>query len=189
VQALSDFEISECVLKMFYDLDLVQSYRMSHETVCKFIMSVANGYRSTVQYHNWRHGFTVAHFAYSLAKLTPLQNHLLKHEICALFVAALCHDIDHRGRTNTFMANQNTSIGQLYGAVSTMEKHHLDMTNLLLSHAELDIFGIFLFLCIFSPVVSRVDVDKNSKCEQGRKGSHPRAYPSCDLGNGPRPAL
>lgn len=53
-------------------------------------------------YHNWSHAFAVAHFTYLLLRTETAHNALNELESFALFVASLCHDIDHRGTTNAF---------------------------------------------------------------------------------------
>lgn len=62
---------------------------------------VQKGYRD-VPYHNWSHAFAVAHFIYLLLRTETARNALNELESFALYVASLCHDIDHRGTTNAF---------------------------------------------------------------------------------------
>lgn len=75
------------------------------DDLIRFILTVRKNYRK-VPYHNWAHGWTgkplysfiyfllVAHsmfvFLRQSKKFEPL-------EALALFVAAICHDLDHRG--------------------------------------------------------------------------------------------
>uniref|UniRef100_A0A914RS41 3',5'-cyclic-nucleotide phosphodiesterase n=1 Tax=Parascaris equorum TaxID=6256 RepID=A0A914RS41_PAREQ len=62
---------------------------------------VQKGYRD-VPYHNWSHAFAVGHFCYLLVRTAAVRNALTELERLSLFVACLCHDIDHRGTTNAF---------------------------------------------------------------------------------------
>lgn len=90
---------------MFNDLDLIKRWRMSRNKLARFIVTVRRGYRDPA-YHNWTHAFTVAHFVYVTIKNLPKTNlQLTDLEILALFVASLCHDIDHRGTNNSFQVN------------------------------------------------------------------------------------
>lgn len=87
---------------MFHNLNLINRWRISRRTLAQFILMVRRGYRSPA-YHNWMHAFSVAHFVYVCIKNLPLANNQLDDiEILALFVASLCHDIDHRGTNNSF---------------------------------------------------------------------------------------
>ena len=45
----------------------------------------------------------------------------------ALFVACLCHDLDHRGKTNAFMVKSASPLAAIY-STSTMEHHHFNQT-------------------------------------------------------------
>ena len=45
----------------------------------------------------------------------------------ALFVACLCHDLDHRGRTNSWMKKEGTALAAVY-TTSPLEHHHFNQT-------------------------------------------------------------
>lgn len=64
---------------------------------------VRKGYRDP-PYHNWLHAFSVTHFAYLLIhNLRLTERGALTHlEALALIVSSMCHDLDHRGTTNSF---------------------------------------------------------------------------------------
>ncbi|ERL92501.1 hypothetical protein D910_09814 [Dendroctonus ponderosae] len=50
-------------------------------------------------------------------------------EALAYFVSCLCHDIDHRGTTNSFQQQSNSVLASLYSSEgSVMERHHLSQT-------------------------------------------------------------
>jgi len=99
VKDASDEDLPKLVLVMFTQLGLVEKFSLPHEELCHFVLSVAAGYREN-RYHNWRHAFSVARTAFVIAREVQLEKFLTDKELLALFVAALCHDIDHRGRTS-----------------------------------------------------------------------------------------
>ena len=45
----------------------------------------------------------------------------------AMFIGALCHDLDHRGFNNKFMIDIGSPLAAIY-STSTMEHHHFNMT-------------------------------------------------------------
>jgi cAMP and cAMP-inhibited cGMP 3',5'-cyclic phosphodiesterase 10 len=45
----------------------------------------------------------------------------------ALFVAAICHDLDHRGKNNAYMKSMSTPLASIY-STSVMEHHHFNQT-------------------------------------------------------------
>ena len=70
----------------------------------------------------------------------------------ALFVGALCHDIDHRGYTNLYMTERETPLAALYPG-SVMEQHHFRYASTLLQDPELNIFNRFTIGIWHEPVL------------------------------------
>nr|XP_006817445.1 PREDICTED: probable 3',5'-cyclic phosphodiesterase pde-5-like [Saccoglossus kowalevskii] len=122
------------VLCMFKDLFGLTKF--DYEEVCRFTLTVRKNYR-TVPYHNWTHAFSVAHAIYTVIKVSPDVFDDL--ECLALFVACLCHDLDHRGKNNAFMVNNSTPLAAVY-STSTMEHHHFNQTVTILQHEGHNIF-------------------------------------------------
>jgi cGMP-dependent 3',5'-cyclic phosphodiesterase len=127
-------------MSMFYDLGFVKQYRISQNTLARFVLMVKRGYRDP-PYHNWTHAFTVQHFAYLCLKNLPLEEHLKPMETLSYFVAALCHDIDHRGTNNSFQMASNSVLAALYSSEgSVLERHHLSQTMFILNTDGCNIF-------------------------------------------------
>lgn len=63
------------------------------------------------------HGLT----ATSLLLAVELVTHL---EIFALLISAICHDFEHPGLNNTFLANTSNSLALRYNDRSILENHH-----------------------------------------------------------------
>ncbi|XP_016088401.1 cAMP and cAMP-inhibited cGMP 3',5'-cyclic phosphodiesterase 10A-like [Sinocyclocheilus grahami] len=94
------------------------------EKLCRFTMSVRKNYRR-VPYHNWKHAVTVAHCMYAiLQKTTGIFTEL---ERKGLLIACLCHDLDHRGYSNSYLQKFDHPLAALY-STSTMEQHHFSQT-------------------------------------------------------------
>lgn len=127
-------------MSMFDDLGFIQKYRIKRKTLSRFLLLVEKGYRD-VPYHNWSHAFAVAHFCYLLLKLLPLNKYLTDLERLSLLVACLCHDIDHRGTTNSFQVQSKTMLAQLYSSEgSVLERHHFAQTMCILNIENCNIF-------------------------------------------------
>lgn len=58
----------------------------------------------------------------------------------ALFIAALCHDLDHRGKSNKFMLDSASPIAAIY-STSTMEHHHFNQTVTIMQQSGHNILG------------------------------------------------
>uniref|UniRef100_A0A8C0GHU5 Phosphodiesterase n=1 Tax=Chelonoidis abingdonii TaxID=106734 RepID=A0A8C0GHU5_CHEAB len=129
---LSDMETTLCSIRMFTDLNLVQNFQMKHEVLCRWILSVKKNYRKNVAYHNWRHAFNTAQCMFAALKSGKLQNKLTDLEILALLIAALSHDLDHRGVNNSYIQRSEHPLAQLY-CHSIMEHHHFDQCLMILN--------------------------------------------------------
>ena len=66
--------------------------------------------------------------------------HISSLQKLGLFVAGVCHDIDHRGRSNAFMITSNTPLGNLYTS-STMEWHHFHQAIFILEVIKIEDFS------------------------------------------------
>jgi hypothetical protein len=72
---LTDDETVLASVRMFIELDLPKKFRISHDVICRYILSVKKNYRPVI-YHNWRHAFNVGQTMFSM--LTVRLNKKLK---------------------------------------------------------------------------------------------------------------
>lgn len=56
-------------------------------------------------FHNFMHGVTVLHGCYQLTTISKIDKILDKLDKFSLMFAGLCHDVNHRGKTNIFEKN------------------------------------------------------------------------------------
>ncbi|KAL7670817.1 hypothetical protein ACOME3_005739 [Neoechinorhynchus agilis] len=123
----------QCVEMMLNDLDC----KIDRDTFIRFVLTVRKNYRD-IPYHSWHHAFSVANATYAIIKNMKTYRFDLE-EILALFVASLCHDLDHMGKTNSFMVQTGTALGALY-TMSTMENHHFNRAVAILQRDDCNIF-------------------------------------------------
>uniref|UniRef100_UPI00398EDCC6 cAMP and cAMP-inhibited cGMP 3',5'-cyclic phosphodiesterase 10A isoform X2 n=1 Tax=Pristiophorus japonicus TaxID=55135 RepID=UPI00398EDCC6 len=107
------------------------------DKLCRFTMSVKKNYRR-VPYHNWKHAVSVAHCMYAI--LQKLQGTFSELERKGLLVACLCHDLDHRGYSNSYLHKFDHPLAALY-STSTMEQHHFSQTVAILQLEGHNIFA------------------------------------------------
>ncbi|XP_048758598.2 dual 3',5'-cyclic-AMP and -GMP phosphodiesterase 11-like isoform X2 [Ostrea edulis] len=134
---LDDDDTLKASIRMFIDLNLLERFRISYETVCRWMLSVKKNYRD-VTYHNWRHAFNVAQTMFCMLKSGQMDNILTETEKLALIIACLCHDLDHRGTNNQFQIKTSSPLADLY-STSTLEHHHFDQCIMILSTKGNDI--------------------------------------------------
>ncbi|XP_062832412.1 cAMP and cAMP-inhibited cGMP 3',5'-cyclic phosphodiesterase 10A isoform X2 [Anolis carolinensis] len=110
-------------LSLYVESDVVEE-GFDLEKLCRFTMSVKKNYRR-VPYHNWKHAITVVHCMYAILQ----NNHTVFTDLerRGLLVACLCHDLDHRGYSNSYLQKFDHPLAALY-STSTMEQHHFSQT-------------------------------------------------------------
>ncbi|EGT56754.1 CBN-PDE-2 protein [Caenorhabditis brenneri] len=128
-------------MMFFEDLGFSMQYKINKRKLSFLVLRVSVGYR-TVPYHNWSHAFAVTHFCWLTLRTDAIQRALNDMERLSLLIACLCHDIDHRGTTNSFQmqALQKTPLSVLYSTEgSVLERHHFAQTIKLLQQEECSI--------------------------------------------------
>ena len=133
--SINDLEKVHNAVYMFVDLFGLNQFE--RDSLVRFMLTVRKNYRR-VPYHNWTHGFAVANSMYVMLKRAPKAFKPL--EAVALFVSALCHDLDHRGKNNKFMLDTASPLATIY-TTSTMEHHHFNQTVIILQQEGHNILG------------------------------------------------
>eukprot|EP00730_Choanoeca_flexa_P004393 TRINITY_DN11680_c0_g1_i8.p1 TRINITY_DN11680_c0_g1~~TRINITY_DN11680_c0_g1_i8.p1 ORF type:complete len:242 (+),score=30.19 TRINITY_DN11680_c0_g1_i8:225-950(+) len=101
---------------MFRDSGLARTFRIPHETLCAWLICVRRSYRD-VRYHNWKHAFNVGQFIYGLITSSEIGKMFSDTEKLGFLVAALSHDLDHRGTNNAFEKKYSTALGDVSGMI------------------------------------------------------------------------
>ncbi|CAI2348511.1 unnamed protein product [Caenorhabditis sp. 36 PRJEB53466] len=128
-------------MMFFEDLGFTMLYKLNKRKLSYLVLRVSAGYRP-VPYHNWSHAFAVTHFCWLTMRTDAVRRALSDMERLSLLIACLCHDIDHRGTTNSFQMQslQKTPLSVLYSTEgSVLERHHFAQTVKLLQQEECSI--------------------------------------------------
>ena len=136
----SEDALLHCCLLMLHSLDLTRHFGLDQATLQSFLLSVRSRYRHN-PYHNWYHATSVMQFAYFTVRSTEAGDCLPKLDLLALLLAALCHDIDHPGTTNSFQVMAASPLALLYNDQAVLENHHAATTFTLLSHPSSSILS------------------------------------------------
>lgn len=120
-------------------IDMFGEDTFEMEQLCRFTITVRKNYRD-IAYHNWDHGFHVAHSLWCMMHSSP--GIFTKFEQMAILMSGICHDVDHRGYNNAFFSKMNLPLASLY-STSVMEQHHYKHTVTIL---QMNGKGIFSFL-------------------------------------------
>jgi hypothetical protein len=105
----------------------LKSMKMDHDILARFIHNVSDKYHMR-PFHNLQHAINVLHMTAVLVDRANLLDKLKPHIVFALYIAALCHDIDHPGHTNSYEINSFSKYARLYNDNSVLENHHCTTT-------------------------------------------------------------
>ena len=104
--------------------------------LAKFIGLVCEYYNKN-HFHNFQHAVNVLQMTYMLLKQTEICQKIRPNILFATLIAALCHDLDHPGNTNSYEINSFSKLATLYNDISVLENYHCALTFELLELAGL----------------------------------------------------
>ncbi|KAM6034055.1 high affinity cAMP-specific and IBMX-insensitive 3',5'-cyclic phosphodiesterase 8B [Chlamydotis macqueenii] len=111
-------------LKVFARFGVSEFLNCSEATLRAWLQVIEANYHSSNSYHNSTHAADVLHataFFLSKERVKGSLDHL--DEVAAL-IAATIHDVDHPGRTNSFLCNAGSELAVLYNDTAVLESHH-----------------------------------------------------------------
>lgn len=135
---VTEFDLIKAGIRMFFELGVVEKFKVPPETLTRWMYTVRKGYRA-ITYHNWRHGFNVGHTMFCLLQTGKLRKYYTDLDAFAMVAAAFCHDIDHRGTNNLYQTKSASPLAKLHGS-SIMERHHLEFSKTIMAEESLNIF-------------------------------------------------
>jgi hypothetical protein len=96
-----------------------------------------------VPYHNAVHGCDVMHACYWMLCHAELDEVLgmQRHEIFAMVVGGMVHDVEHPGTNNIFHQNTRSKFAVRYNDVSVLENHHASAAFSLMLAPDHNVFG------------------------------------------------
>ncbi|XP_035748726.1 high affinity cAMP-specific and IBMX-insensitive 3',5'-cyclic phosphodiesterase 8B isoform X5 [Egretta garzetta] len=111
-------------LKVFARFGVSEFLSCSEATLRAWLQVIEANYHSSNSYHNSTHAADVLHataFFLGKERVKGSLDHL--DEVAAL-IAATIHDVDHPGRTNSFLCNAGSELAILYNDTAVLESHH-----------------------------------------------------------------
>jgi hypothetical protein len=136
VASLSDTQRIEAVLHIFVRSRFLDVLHTDLVHLTEFIKVVEKGY-TALPYHNWEHAVNVTQFLYTIFVKSQLSTIFPEIEIVALFLAALCHDVDHKGISSWTLVKCNEASSFISGIQSTLERHQCHVATKILTASSL----------------------------------------------------
>jgi len=111
-------------------------FELDEICLTKFIGFVCENYNRN-HFHNFQHAVNVLQMTYVLLKESGIMYKLKPHIVISALIAALAHDVDHPGNTNSYEINSMSKHARLYNDISVLENHHCTLTFELMDHTGL----------------------------------------------------
>uniref|UniRef100_A0A8C0WKN4 Phosphodiesterase n=1 Tax=Castor canadensis TaxID=51338 RepID=A0A8C0WKN4_CASCN len=127
-------------LKTFARFGICEFLNCSESTMRSWLQVIEASYHPSNPYHNSTHSADVLHAtAYFLSRERIKETLDPMDEVAAL-IAATIHDVDHPGRTNSFLCNAGSELAILYNDIAVLESHHAALAFQLTARDECNIF-------------------------------------------------
>jgi hypothetical protein len=112
------------------------NFKVNEEYLTKFIYMICERYNKNY-FHNFQHAINVLQMTYLLLNKTDIIKKLNPNIVFAVLIAALSHDVDHPGNTNSYEINSMSKYAKLYNDISVLENHHCSLTFEILESSKL----------------------------------------------------
>ena len=109
--------------KFFDTLFNLDRLQVDSATLARYIAEVGRHYHDR-PFHNLQHAACVTHFCFMLIRATACVENLKEHQVFAILLSAVVHDVDHPGNTNLFEINSGSELAIRYNDQSVLENHH-----------------------------------------------------------------
>lgn len=144
---LETFDFDTCMIEECFVLKNIAGYlfkkvidklnfKVNEECLTKFISMICEKYNKNY-FHNFQHAVNVLQMTYVLLNKTEIIQKLNPNIVFAILIAALSHDVDHPGNTNSYEINSMSKYAKLYNDVSVLENHHCALTFEILENSGL----------------------------------------------------
>lgn len=104
--------------------EFVEEFSMKPEVLCNFLRLVEADYPKDNPYHNNIHATDVTQTTFALLQMGGDKYSSSPLELFSLILAAMCHDMGHPGRNNSFEVNSHSDLAVIYNDSSVLENMH-----------------------------------------------------------------
>ncbi|CAK9002321.1 5'-cyclic phosphodiesterase 9A [Durusdinium trenchii] len=128
------------LINSLHQLHVFDNVTIAPGVLLHYFQAVKASYRA-IPFHNFHHGMSTLHYTFKMIQVSRLWEHLGHAEMFAMIMAALCHDVDHRGYNNAFEIMTRSELALRYNDSSPLENHHCARTfEIALSKDECNFF-------------------------------------------------
>uniref|UniRef100_A0A672PAW0 Phosphodiesterase n=1 Tax=Sinocyclocheilus grahami TaxID=75366 RepID=A0A672PAW0_SINGR len=111
-------------LKIFSAFGVCEFLNCTEATLRSWLQVIEANYHASNSYHNSTHAADVLHATAYFLRKDRVKGSLDQLDEVAALLAATVHDVDHPGRTNSFLCNAGSDLAILYNDTAVLESHH-----------------------------------------------------------------
>ncbi|XP_067280350.1 high affinity cAMP-specific and IBMX-insensitive 3',5'-cyclic phosphodiesterase 8B isoform X3 [Pseudorasbora parva] len=111
-------------LKIFSAFGVCEFLNCPEATLRSWLQVIEANYHASNSYHNSTHAADVLHATAYFLRKERVKGSLDQLDEVAALLAATVHDVDHPGRTNSFLCNAGSELAILYNDTAVLESHH-----------------------------------------------------------------
>ncbi|KAG2466669.1 PDE8B phosphodiesterase, partial [Polypterus senegalus] len=111
-------------LKIFAQFRVCEFLSCSEASLRSWLQVIEANYHASNSYHNSTHAADVLHATAHFLRKERVKGSLDQLDEVAALIAATVHDVDHPGRTNSFLCNAGSELAILYNDTAVLESHH-----------------------------------------------------------------
>ncbi|XP_019734674.1 high affinity cAMP-specific and IBMX-insensitive 3',5'-cyclic phosphodiesterase 8B isoform X2 [Hippocampus comes] len=111
-------------LKIFSSFGVCDFLDCTETSLRSWLQLMEASYHSSNSYHNSTHAADVLHATAYFLRKERVKSSLDQLDEVAALIAATVHDVDHPGRTNSFLCNAGSELAVLYNDTAVLESHH-----------------------------------------------------------------
>ncbi|XP_056099233.1 high affinity cAMP-specific and IBMX-insensitive 3',5'-cyclic phosphodiesterase 8B isoform X2 [Rhinichthys klamathensis goyatoka] len=111
-------------LKIFSAFGVCEFLDCTEATLRSWLQVIEANYHASNSYHNSTHAADVLHATAYFLRKDRVKGSLDQLDEVAALLAATVHDVDHPGRTNSFLCNAGSELAILYNDTAVLESHH-----------------------------------------------------------------
>lgn len=104
--------------------EFVDEFSMKPEVLCNFLRLVEADYSKENPYHNSIHAADVTQTTFALLQMGGDRYSSSPLELFGLLLAAVCHDMGHPGKNNSYEINSHSDLAVIYNDSSVLENMH-----------------------------------------------------------------
>nr|XP_036276253.1 high affinity cAMP-specific and IBMX-insensitive 3',5'-cyclic phosphodiesterase 8A-like [Pipistrellus kuhlii] len=119
--------LSYLAMKIFARFGICELLKCPEATLRLWLQVVEATYHASNPYHNSSHAADVLQATTYFLSQERVKRVLDSVDEAAALIAAAVHDLDHPGRTSSFLCNAGSELAVLYNDMAVLESHHASM--------------------------------------------------------------